>query len=98
MSRRNWDLKAQQLADVSAQDFFAVFAAEVELLGPVDAGLVFQEEDVKDLRDKMIMLMENPELRENLKKKGYERAASLYTWEAIARDTYKTYQIVADAD
>lgn len=63
-----------------------------------DAGLIFQEEDVNDLKDKIAMLMENPELREDLKKKGYKRAASLYTWEAIARDTYETYQIVADAD
>jgi len=63
-----------------------------------DAGLIFQEEDVNDLKDKMVMLMENPELRENLKEKGYERAASLYTWEAIARDTYETYQLVANTD
>ncbi|MFC1714025.1 glycosyltransferase family 4 protein [Candidatus Poribacteria bacterium] len=63
-----------------------------------DAGLVFQEGDAEDLNDKLTMLMQNPELRESLIEKGHERATSLYTWEAIARDTYETYQLLARTD
>lgn len=59
-----------------------------------DAGLIFQEGDEIDLKDKLAALMENPDLRQTLAKKGYDRAASLYTWESVAKDTYETYQLV----
>ena len=56
-----------------------------------DAGLVFQEADENDLRDKLTMLIESPELRQTLAGKGYERSTSLYAWESVAADTYETY-------
>ena len=63
-----------------------------------DAGLIFQEGDVGDLSGKLTMLIQNPDLRETFRKKGYERAKSLYTWESIARDTHETYQLVVHTD
>jgi len=60
-----------------------------------DAGLVFQEADQNDLRDKLTMLIEDPELRQPLSKRGYKRAMSLYSWESIAGDTYETYRSVS---
>jgi glycosyltransferase involved in cell wall biosynthesis len=56
-----------------------------------DSGLVFQEGDERDLKDKLVMLIKNPGLRHALAEKGHERAESLYTWESVARDTYDTY-------
>ena len=59
-----------------------------------DAGLVFQEGDPEDLRDKLDAITQDPNLRLSLVNKGFERADSLFTWESIARDTYETYQFL----
>lgn len=56
-----------------------------------DAGLIFKESEAEDLLDKLKMLVDDPIFRKKMAKKGYEHAASLYAWESIARDTYKTY-------
>jgi glycosyltransferase involved in cell wall biosynthesis len=56
-----------------------------------DAGLIFQESDEYDLKDKLKMIIENDYLRNTLIKRGSTRASSLYTWESIAKDTYETY-------
>jgi len=59
-----------------------------------DAGLIFQEGNEKDLKDKLALLIKDPDLRRSLAKKGFERATSLFTWESIARDTYETYRSI----
>jgi len=56
-----------------------------------DAGLVFQETDEHDLKDKLKLIIEDDELRHTLIQKGSTRASFLYTWESIAKDTYETY-------
>lgn len=56
-----------------------------------DAGLIFQEADPFDLKDKLLTIIDNVDLRDELIKKGSARASSLYTWESIAKDTYETY-------
>jgi glycosyltransferase involved in cell wall biosynthesis len=56
-----------------------------------DAGLIFQEADEYDLKDKLKMIIEDDDLRNTLIKRGSTRASSLYTWESIAKDTYETY-------
>ena len=60
-----------------------------------DAGLIFQEGNEEDLKDKISTLIENSDLRRALALKGFERANSLFTWESIASDTYKTYRSLA---
>ena len=57
-----------------------------------DAGFIFQEGNEEDLKDKLSLLITNPQLRQSLAMKGFERANSLYTWESIAKDTYDIYQ------
>lgn len=57
-----------------------------------DAGLIFKEKDYSDLKDKLLAIIDNPDLRNELIKKGSARASSLYTWESIAKDTYETYR------
>jgi glycosyltransferase involved in cell wall biosynthesis len=56
-----------------------------------DAGLIFREGDAEDLKDKLIMLVKDPDLRCSLTRKGFARASSLFTWESIAEDTYEIY-------
>ena len=56
-----------------------------------DAGLIFQEADPFDLKDKLLTIIDNADLRDELIKRGSARASSLYTWESIAKDTYETY-------
>jgi glycosyltransferase involved in cell wall biosynthesis len=63
-----------------------------------DAGLIFQEGNEEDLKDKLTMLIEDPDLRRSLAKRGFTRATSLFTWESIAADTYRTYRLVACSD
>jgi len=59
-----------------------------------DAGLIFQEGSEEDLRGNLTMLINDPNLRRSLVKKGFARATSLFTWESIARDTYETYRLL----
>jgi glycosyltransferase involved in cell wall biosynthesis len=59
-----------------------------------DAGLIFQEGNEEDLKDKISTIIENSDLRHALALKGFERANSLFTWESIAADTYKTYRSI----
>ena len=59
-----------------------------------DAGLVFQEGNAEELRDRLTLLIRDHDLRQSLTKKGFERATSLFTWESIAQDTYETYSSI----
>ncbi len=61
-----------------------------------DAGLIFQEGNEKELRDRLIRLIKDPKLRRSLVLKGLARANSLFTWESIAKDTYETYQSIIE--
>jgi glycosyltransferase involved in cell wall biosynthesis len=59
-----------------------------------DAGLIFQEGNAEALKSKLVLLIESPDLRRSLAKKGVSRTTSLFTWESIARATYETYRSV----
>lgn len=54
-----------------------------------DAGLIFKQRDVVDLQAFLEILMQNPELRQGLAKRGYERVLEHYTHEKIAQKTYQ---------
>lgn len=56
-----------------------------------EAGLIFKERDVKDLRKKIEGLMSNPNLRNSLAKKGRERVMEHFTWKKIAEIQYQVY-------
>ncbi|MGD1806822.1 hormogonium polysaccharide biosynthesis glycosyltransferase HpsO [Dapis sp. BLCC M126] len=57
-----------------------------------DAGLVFPEGNVEELKDRLMQLMEQKELTESLGQKGYEKAMSQYTNTALARQLFSFYQ------
>lgn len=57
-----------------------------------DAGLVFPEGNIEELRNRLMQLMEQKELAESLGQKGYEKAMSQYTNKALARQLLSFYQ------
>ena len=57
-----------------------------------DAGLIFPEGDVGALRERMVRLMGNPELRAELSRRGRERVLSHFTQARIAAQTVDVYR------
>jgi glycosyltransferase involved in cell wall biosynthesis len=57
-----------------------------------DAGLIFEEKNVDDLKEKIELLMNNKNLALELARKGLERVKEKYTHEVIAKETYKVYK------
>ncbi len=57
-----------------------------------DAGLVFAEGNVEELKYRLMQLMEQKELTESLGQKGYEKAMIQYTNTALARQLFSFYQ------
>jgi glycosyltransferase involved in cell wall biosynthesis len=56
-----------------------------------DAGLVFEQKNEADLREKLGLLMQDNGLPKLLGEKGYKRVMKLYSHEAIARATIKVW-------
>ncbi|HBS47707.1 TPA: glycosyltransferase family 4 protein [Candidatus Dependentiae bacterium] len=54
-----------------------------------DAGLIFEQRDIKGLAGCLKILIEDKNLREKLAEKGYERVKKFYSHEAIAKRTYE---------
>ena len=54
-------------------------------------GILFRNNDVNDLLNKLILLIENDNLRFNLEKNGYEFSKN-YKWEYVAKKIFKTYE------
>lgn len=57
-----------------------------------DAGLIFREGDVDDLVVKIKKIIDEPDLRIKLSKKGRERVLNNYTQKQVAEKTYKVYE------
>ena len=53
-------------------------------------GLLFESENVEDLAEKIITLLKDEELRDNMGKVGRERAKE-FTWEKVAESTVEVY-------
>ncbi len=60
-----------------------------EVLG--EAGLVFKEGDVEDLKEKIDLLLRDDMLREKLGRAGQDRVKKLYSYSAIAEKTREIY-------
>ncbi|WP_270816618.1 glycosyltransferase family 4 protein [Hungatella effluvii] len=56
-----------------------------------DAGILVDPYSIEEIRDKMLLLWQNRELRQLLSKRGIERAAN-YTWENSTRILYELYE------
>jgi glycosyltransferase involved in cell wall biosynthesis len=57
-----------------------------------DAGLIFPEGNVEGLANQIRRLIDQPALREELARKGRQRALDHYTQRALARRYYEVYQ------
>lgn len=57
-----------------------------------DAGLVFREGDVKQLAERLSLLIGDERRRKELARKGRRRVLENYTWGRIADKTYEIYQ------
>ncbi len=63
-----------------------------------DAGLIFQEGDVADLRQHLLHLQQQPELRQELGTRGRQRVLERYTQAQIAAQTVQVYrEVMAEA-
>jgi len=60
-----------------------------EVLG--EAGLIFKEKNPEDLKEKIVKLMNDKELRKKMVKKGKEIALKYYTFDKRAEQTYDFY-------
>ena len=56
-----------------------------------DAGLVFPEDDVDALHDRLLNLMRSDELRQQLAERGRQRVLANYTQQEIAAQTVAVY-------
>jgi len=57
-----------------------------------DSGLIFEEGNSVDLKNKIKMLISSKELRNKKKKKGRQRFLDNFTWEKIAEKHYEIYK------
>ncbi|XWK86668.1 MAG: hormogonium polysaccharide biosynthesis glycosyltransferase HpsO [Phormidium sp.] len=61
-----------------------------------EAGLVFPEGNVEELRKCLMQLMENPELKDKLANLGYQKAMNQYTNKALAKQLLDFYKQITD--
>jgi len=61
-----------------------------------EAGLIFKEGDTGDLRDKLMRLINNKDLRNQLGKLGREKTVKHYSWKSIAGQTINLYEQLMD--
>lgn len=57
-----------------------------------EAGLVFPEGTVAELRDRLAQLLDRPDLAQDLAQKGYQRAIAHYTNRALAKELLDFYR------
>ena len=57
-----------------------------------NAGLIFQENDADDLRQQLLRLQGQPELRRELGKRGRQRVLERFTQAQIAAQTVEVYR------
>ncbi|MBN1219224.1 MAG: glycosyltransferase [Anaerolineae bacterium] len=94
LSRANWKEQfGRVLIEAMACDVITVGArsgAIPEVIG--DAGLTFAEGSVEELRAQLQRLLDDIELREELRRKGRQRVVQNYTQAAVAQNTVKVYR------
>jgi glycosyltransferase involved in cell wall biosynthesis len=101
LTRANWKEQfGRVLIEAMACDVITVGAesgAIPEVIG--DAGLTFPEGDVDALRERLQQLLDDVQLRQELRQKGRARVTENYTQAAIAHHTVEVYrQILGQAE
>jgi len=61
-----------------------------------EAGLVFPEGNVPQLRDRLLQLMDNPDFAQDLGKRGRDRVLGKYTNKALAQQQLEFYKELSD--
>lgn len=107
----NWYNKVQIVIIPSVFEGFGITAVEAMACGaPIIAtntdglsdliknnsnGLLVNYNDIDDLSNKIILLLDNENIRRNFSEKGIEMS-KLYQWDRIANDTLKLYEKTID--
>ncbi|HOC96642.1 MAG TPA: glycosyltransferase, partial [bacterium] len=65
----------------------------IETIKDNDNGLIFKNEDVGDLIEKINILYKNNELRNTIANNGYNYAKNELDWDKIAHNTYNNLYI-----
>ena len=68
-------------------------ACALEVLG--DSALYFEGKNVESIKDAVLKILDNDELRQNLVAKGYEQIKK-YSWEKMGRETLLLYSNIED--
>jgi glycosyltransferase involved in cell wall biosynthesis len=56
-----------------------------------DTGIVFKERDLEDLKNKLVPLIKDNNLRKRIVKNGYQKVIKNFTWQIIAEKQYQVY-------
>jgi glycosyltransferase involved in cell wall biosynthesis len=62
-----------------------------------DAGLIFAENDVVALRQHLLYLQQQPEMRQKLGRRGRQRVLDQYTQARVAAQTVAVYREIVQA-
>ena len=98
-------LTAANWREVFGRMVIEAFACEVPVLGSDsgalpsvigDAGLIVPEGDVNEWVRALENLLESPELREDLAKRGLDRVRQHFTWTAVARKHLEFFERLLD--
>jgi glycosyltransferase involved in cell wall biosynthesis len=94
LTMRNWVEKfGRVLIEAMASGIPIIGSSSGEIPNVIgEAGIIFQEGDVNDLRNKLQMLLDNPQMRKELGAKGRKRAEENYSWLKIAARTVDVYK------
>lgn len=67
-------------------------AALEEIIKDQETGLVFKKADIDDLTDKLLTLIQNPNLRQTLAENGYKWVCANRTWKAVTKIVTDIYE------
>lgn len=62
-----------------------------------EAGIIVDPHNIKELRDAMYNVLKDPELGNELSKKGLKRA-KMFSWERTAQETWKVYEDIYNGE
>jgi glycosyltransferase involved in cell wall biosynthesis len=98
LTRANWVEKfGRVLIEAMACGVPVVGSSSGEIPNVIGkAGLIFKEGNIDDLRDKLILLLSNKDLRNKLGKLGREKTVKHYSWRSIAGQTINLYEQLMD--
>jgi glycosyltransferase involved in cell wall biosynthesis len=94
LTMHNWVEKfGRVLIEAMASGIPIIGSSSGEIANVIgEAGIIFQESDINDLRNKLQMLLDNPKMRNELGAKSRKRVEENYSWQKIAARTIDVYK------